>query len=229
MPLPDTPDFDPLAPLYRWMEYASFGPFLERCRYACLPACASRRRALILGDGDGRFTARLMAANAAVQVEAVDASGAMLAALRQRVTTRCANDPGRLRTRQMDVREYAPIAPGFDLVATHFLLDCLTPAEVAELVRRIVPALEPRALWVVSEFAIPSRRWLVAPARLLIRLLYLAFGWMTGLAVRELPDYAAALRQGGLVCEHRERLLGGLLVAEQWRLQTGPADRVRSA
>ena len=46
-----TLNFDRLARPYRWLEYATFGRTLERCRFHFLPALTSARRALVLGDG----------------------------------------------------------------------------------------------------------------------------------------------------------------------------------
>jgi hypothetical protein len=53
------PDFNRLARFYRWMELVSFGPWLCWCRCAFVGEVSACRYALILGDGDGRFTARL--------------------------------------------------------------------------------------------------------------------------------------------------------------------------
>ena len=76
--------FDKLARLYRWMEYFSFGPLLWHTRVALLPKMDAARHALMLGDGDGRFTAALLRRNREVRVVAVDASAAMLKRLQQR-------------------------------------------------------------------------------------------------------------------------------------------------
>jgi hypothetical protein len=54
-------------------------------------------------------------------------------------------------------------------------------------------------------------------ARAVIAGLYAAFGVMTGLRVRRLPDYASALEGAGFVLEDRRRLMGGLLVSDVWR------------
>ncbi|MGH9599640.1 MAG: class I SAM-dependent methyltransferase, partial [Terracidiphilus sp.] len=70
------PDLDRLAGVYRWMELATFGPWLSWCRSAYLGELSGCRRALVLGDGDGRFTAQLLCANPQVEVDAVDASKA---------------------------------------------------------------------------------------------------------------------------------------------------------
>lgn len=211
----ETPgNFDRLAGLYRWMEWGSFGPWLGRCRRAFLGDLLDRPAALVLGDGDGRFTAALLAANERVEVDAVDASGAMLRALKRQA----GRDAGRVRTWVADARRWEPDGRGYDLVATHFFLDCLTTDEVRTLAARLRPALRPDAVWVVSEFAVPEGAYGRVVARPLVALLYFAFGAMTGLRVRRLPEHVEAMEQAGFVMRARRRWLGGLLVAEKWAL-----------
>ena len=212
-------NFDRLAKVYRWMEYFSFGKGLERCRFFFLDRCANARRALVLGDGDGRFTQRLMQQNSTVEIDAADASPRMLQALRERVDALGPQPSARLRTLHCDLRTYTPESRGYDLVVSHFFLDCLSDAEVSALIERMQPALAPDAIWIVSEFSIPQRGWMRLPARAVVAWLYRAFGWMTQLGVRQIPNYAAAMRRYGWVLEARQPLLGGLLTAEVWRLQ----------
>jgi hypothetical protein len=44
----------------------------------------------------------------------------------------------------------------YDLVVTHFSLDCLTTEEVRSLAATLRAAVSPSARWVVSEFALPE-------------------------------------------------------------------------
>jgi len=213
-----TADFDALAGLYRWMEWLSFGPLLGMCRTAFLSELAEARSAVVLGDGDGRFTARLLRAAPGVRVEAVDASAAMLHALLRRA----GENIGRVRPWHGDARflpQEQPERVPFDLVATHFFLDCLTAEEIAALAHRIADSSVPGAQWVISEFAVPAGwfgRWVARP---LVAFLYTAFGLLTGLEVRRLPDYAPGLSAAGFRPERRRTMLGGLLTAEVWRLR----------
>jgi ubiquinone/menaquinone biosynthesis C-methylase UbiE len=207
------PNFDRIAPLYRWMEYATFGRSLERCRNHFLPELQGCRSALVFGDGDGRFLARLLAANPDLRADAVDTSHAMLRLLERR-----ARDAGaRLRTHPTSALTFSP-QRCCDLVVTHFFLDCLTQPELDRLCARIVPHLEPGAQWVVSEFRIPpgAMHW---PSRILVRLLYLAFRMLTGLRIRRLPDHAAALAAAGFTRTAQHLSLGGLLTSELWQLR----------
>lgn len=222
----NTPNFNRLAGPYRWMEFFSFGPFLALTRGTFVDRLGDRRRALVLGDGDGRFTARLLRANSAVRVNAVDGSEAMLAAL----LLRAGPNAGRVNTHLADIRAWqAPNLDShdrYDLIATHFFLDCLTTEEIEQLAGRLRLAARPGALWVVSEFAVPSGWFGRLIAKPLLAGLYFSFGMLTGLAVRVLPDYDGALRQAGFGLLDRRERLGGLLVAELWGAKATDADRV---
>jgi SAM-dependent methyltransferase len=210
-----TPNFDRLVKLYFWMELSTFGPFLSRCRQAFLSELVSARRAVVLGDGDGRFTAELLRVNSHVRIDAVDASPAMLHALLHRA----GQNAGRVSAHCADARNWPPANPPFDLVVSHFFLDCLTTEEIRALAMKVHDAVSPSAMWIVSEFAVPHSwfgRWVAHP---LISLLYRAFGLLTGLKIRSLPDHHGALRNAGFALTQRQTWLCGLLVSEMWRCQ----------
>jgi SAM-dependent methyltransferase len=209
---PGVPNFNRLARIYRWLEWFSFGPFLHRCRCGFLRNLSSPRKGLVLGDGDGRFTAKLLAQNPALQIDAVDASAAMLDQLVQSAS----QNADRVRPYLADARMWEPPAAHYDLIATHFFLDCLTTEEVAVLASRIRSRVKPTSLWLVSEFAVPNGRFGRFVARPLIAVLYGAFGLLTGLKVRHLPDHRNALIAAHFLLLRERRSLGGLLVAELW-------------
>lgn len=206
------PEFDRLARVYRWMEWLTFGPFLQRCRCAWLSSLTGHRRALILGDGDGRFTSRLLQTNPAIHIDAVDASPAMLNQLAKR------SPASRIHTHVADARTFAPARHDYDLIATHFFLDCLTELEVTVLASRLRRHASPGATWIVSDFAIPPNLYGRAFAAPLIRALYLAFRLLTRLQVRTLPDHHTALSQSGWSLRSEQELLGGLLISQAWIL-----------
>jgi ubiquinone/menaquinone biosynthesis C-methylase UbiE len=214
------PDFNRLARIYRWLEYLSFGPSLWRCRIHFLPHLLGCRRALVLGDGDGRFTARLLDANPRIQVTAVDASPRMIASLERAATLH----RNRLTTEVADLRTWKPAESGqFDLIVTHFFLDCLDTNEIADLAQRLTPFLVPDALWLVSEFAIPKSRFCRPIAALLIGFLYRAFRLLTRLQQQSLPDYNRALIATGWARQSESAHLGGVLVSQLWRQHLPPA------
>lgn len=210
------PNFNRLARVYQGLEVVSFGPFLRLCRCAFLPALNSSRRALVLGDGDGRFTARLLRACPNLTIDAVDASSAML----QSLLRRAGPHAPRLRTFLADIRRFQPPNPPYDLFVTHFFLDCLTTAEVQRLAATLRTAAAPHALWLVSEFAVPPGAFGRIVAAPLVRALYWAFARLTGLTVRVLPDHRAALQQSGFTLQEQRSHLAGLLVSQMWQANT---------
>jgi Methyltransferase domain len=210
----DPANFDRLARIYRWMELVTFGPLLGRCRCRFLEQLRNCRTALLLGDGDGRFAARLLTVNPSVRIDAVDASPAMLAALLHRAGP----DRDRVCAHRADVRNWSLEGRCYDLIVTHFFLDCLTTDEVATLAARLRGCSLDQTLWVVSEFAIPEGDFGRLVARRIVASLYRAFGLLTGLAVSGLPAHRAALSNEGFTLHLENPSLGGLLVSEMWRV-----------
>jgi SAM-dependent methyltransferase len=198
------PNFDPVARIYRWAEYLTLGPLLQRTRTHFLPQVADRRRALVLGDGDGRFLAKLLAQNPTLYATAVDSSEAMLQLLRRRCGT------GRLETIHADGLTVAAPA-GTDLIVTHFFLDCFTQEEINALALRLA---RPGVLWLLSDF---RARGLIS--RVYVRSLYFAFRALTDLRVTQLPEPGSALSAAGFHRIAHHQSLGGLLYTELWQCE----------
>lgn len=214
-------DFDRLAGAYRWLEYLSFGPLLWRCRIRFLRLLTEHRRALVLGDGDGRFTAALLRANPEIQVHAVDLSPRML----ERLKTAVGRYADRVTTEVADLRFWRPVnGVEYDLIVSHFFLDCLSSSEVATLARRLAAAAAPGAIWVVSDFAIPQTIFGRIVAKPLVTWLYFAFHQLTGLRQRSLPDHPHGLRAAGWALRHHDRQLCGMLFSQLWQRPPLPGD-----
>ena len=209
------PNFDRVARLYRWAEYLTLGPLLLRARNHFLPQLPPRHRALILGDGDGRALARLLAQQPHLHALAVDTSAAMLHLLRQR----CHPYADRLQTLHASA-----LAPDLfthlatpDLITTHFFLDCLTQPQLDTLTRRIAAHTTPGTLWLISDFGPPHPRLLRPLATLYIGSLYVAFRILTGLRVTHLPNPQASLHAAGFHRIARHDILFGLIYTEIWQ------------
>jgi ubiquinone/menaquinone biosynthesis C-methylase UbiE len=215
----DEPSFDLIARPYRWLEYLTLGRTLERCRNHYLPQLLDRRQALLLGDGDGRFTSNLLDSNQNVRVVAVDTSAAMLKLLRNRSAHAVQNDLVRLRVVQQSALDHVP-EDSPDLIVTHFFLDCLPQTDLDALVRNLAGQIRPGALWLISDFQIPAGAMRI-PAWLYIRTLYLAFRVLTGLRVTHLSDHRTPLAGAGFTRTAHQTSLFGLLTTEMWTYQKG--------
>jgi SAM-dependent methyltransferase len=213
-------NFDRIARVYRWLEYATFGTILETCRFHSLRHVGHARRALVVGDGDGRFLARMLTENPNLTADALDGSPRMAKMLRDLAERERVGD--RVRTHVVDARDMQIPGGPYDLLVTHFFLDCLTEQECRDLLEKVSPQLMPDARWLISEFAVPPDGWTNFAGRMLVSALYTGFRWITNLQVRRLPDYAAVASGFGFALQYRRKFLGGLLVSEVWQACTPP-------
>lgn len=201
---------DAIARCYRWLEYLTFGRALERRRREYLDEVADARSVLILGDGDGRFTAEFVKRNREAIVDSVDLSPRMLALAKRRT-----GDARRLHFWRGDAI-VIELPQKYDLIVSHFFLDCFMEGDLDLLVTRVSDAARPNARWLVSEFCLPSGGMRRFGARLLIRAMYWAFQIATGLKANRLPGYSTLFTQHGFRRVRHVSATGGLLVSELW-------------
>lgn len=206
------PNFDALAPHYRWLEAVTFGPLLQWCRTAFLPQLRDARRALVLGDGNGRFLSALLAVNLDVAVDAVDISPGMTALARRRT-----GNPPRVRFHVADAREHPLRAAHYDLVVTNFFLDCFGPQDLHLVINRLVAALAPGGRWVVGDFRVPSGRLAGPVAAVALAAMYSAFRLTTRLSLGRLVDPSPILAGAGLKFGEERTRLHGFLTTQLWR------------
>jgi Methyltransferase domain len=220
---------DGIAPYYEFLEHLSFGKRLEQRRFAFLGEARTSQSAIVCGGGDGRFLARLLRMNSRLEVDFIELSLKMVELAERRVASMGQSFRERVRFCTGDVRECEPRLGGYDLIVTHFFLDCFSESEVASVVSRLALWAKPGALWLVSDFreaeGAIGRIW----TRSVIRGLYLAFRFATGLKVTRLPDYVRAVSKEGFCVRREERALGGLLHSSVWQLGIPPAESCKGA
>jgi ubiquinone/menaquinone biosynthesis C-methylase UbiE len=196
---------DRIAPHYWWIEKLGMGGTLERRRRRFLPEIENSRRALVLGDGDGRFLRELLRRSSVVRADYVDLSKGMLESARRKAGGE------RVEYRRGDARALEFPRDEYDLIATHFFFDCFEAGDLDALIGRITGAAKPGARWVVSEFSVSN-----LAARLLVRALYLFFRITTGLKTRNLADHRPILRSHGFRLIGASHSHGALVVSELW-------------
>jgi ubiquinone/menaquinone biosynthesis C-methylase UbiE len=201
---------DPIARWYRYAEYLTLGKALEKRRREYLSRMATAKHALLLGDGDGRFTAEFASANRSAKIDSIDLSKNMLALAARRLEALPFPTPA-VRLLRADALT-VPLEGPYDLIVTHFFLDCFSDSQIPELVERISSAATPDAQWIVSEFQTPN-----LAAGFIVKLLYLAFRLLTGSRVQRLPAYAKVLAAHGFQRFAGKTALGGLIISEFWQ------------
>lgn len=208
------PNFDRIARVYRWAEYLCLGPLLRRTREHFLPELRPAYHVLVLGDGDGRFSAKMLRMFPSTRIFAMDISRGMLDLLRRR----CSFASHRVQTCHADIAALPRCTPihHYDVIVSHFFLDCLAQSSLDTLVSTVAEDARPGLVWLISDFGLPHQqpwRWL---GQLYVDLLYRAFGRLTGLRAQALPDIAGTLQRFRFRRLLRYEQLGGLLYSELW-------------
>lgn len=208
--------FDTLAPIYRGMETVTAGRIMQDCRTSFLTATANCRRALLLGEGPGRFLVELLRTNPEVEVTCIERSPRMIqVALRH--LSRQGLDHARVTFVSADALAWLPPAEKFDLVATHFFLDCFQPEELALLVPKIASCTDDGAHWLLSDFRMPECGWRAWRARLILSVLYAFFRLTTGLSASHLTPPDTFLEVAGFRLVKRRLNNFDLVHSDLWR------------
>jgi SAM-dependent methyltransferase len=202
-------NFDRIAPHYRWLETITMGHALQRCRTAWLDTVTDARDDLILGEGNGRFLAECGCRLKEARFTVVDGSAKMLALARRR-------HPDAVFI-QAELPGWKPLPESFDLIVTHFFLDCFPAEEVREVVESLAAAARPRARWLLADFREPERGARRLRARLLLALAYGFFGIAAGVRAHRLTAPDPTLTACGFHLKERVLYKAGLLHSDVWQ------------
>jgi SAM-dependent methyltransferase len=208
--------FDAIAPWYRTLETIAFGNALQRARLAWLDAIGSPRRALIVGEGNGRFLAALLQRLPLIRIDCVDTSEQMLALARQHVLRTAPDQISRVAFLQHDITSWAP-HDRYDLIVTHFLLDCFNTHQVGRIVAKLAQATAPNATWLLAEFRIPEAGFARNHARAWLAIMYRFFRVVARIEACDLVDPSPFLRAEGFVLERQLLFRFRMLKSEVWQ------------
>ena len=190
--------FDLVAPHYRWLETIAFGNALQRARTRWIDTLARPKRTLIVGEGDGRFLCELVRAFPTIDVDCIDASEAMLQLARARLRRTHPESFSHVHFICEDILRWSP-QQSYDLLVTHFFLDCFPGTELQAVIAKLASAAEPGAVWLIADFSIPRKRFARAHARLWLRMMYTFFRATAGIAANELGDPTPYLNDHGFI------------------------------
>ena len=205
--------FDAVAPWYRPLETLAFGNALQRARVACLDAIGSPRRALIVGEGNGRFLAELLQRQPLIRIDCVDESERMLDLARRHILQTAPGEISRVAFFQHDVTSWAP-NDRYDLIVTHFLLDCFSTQQVGSVVAKLAQAAAPNATWLLADFRIPEAGLPRSHARVWLAVMYWFFRSVARIEARVLVDPSPFLRAEGFRLEQQLLFRFGMLKSE---------------
>ena len=212
--------FDLVAPHYRWLEKIAFGNALQRARTCWIDTIARPKRTLILGEGDGRFLCELVRAYPKIEVDCIDASEAMLQLARARLRRMHPESFSRVHFVHENILKWTP-RKSYDLLVTHFFLDCFPGRELQAIIAKLASAAEPSALLLLADFTIPRKRFARAHARLWLRMMYAFFRATAGIAAKELVDPIPYLDGCGFTRASGNLSRGSMLRSDVYVAATG--------
>ncbi|MGE3310375.1 MAG: trans-aconitate 2-methyltransferase [Limisphaerales bacterium] len=207
--------FERLAPHYRAMEAVLAGGILQRSRTRFLDAARDRRQALLLGEGPGRFVVELLRSNPSVRVVCVEKSPRMILEARTSLARR-GIDASRVQFEERDALTWIPPRDTFDLVVTHYFLDCFRCEELGSLIPRIAEGATRSARWLLADFHRPDCGWRKWRARIILAAMYAFFRIAAGLSASSLTPPDPFLLEAGFFLAERRFANAGLVRSDLW-------------
>lgn len=206
--------FDFIAPHYRWLEGITFLDKLQTARIAFIDQLGTPKRALITGEGDGRFLGELLCEHPAITVDCLDASARMLQLARKRV-----DGDSRVRFLHENLLNWSPEKNAYNLIVTHFFLDCFAKDEIADIVAKLASGATRNAIWLLADFSIPSRGPARLHAQIWLGAMYRWFRLTTRISGSRLVDPTGILQCHGFCLAARHLWQFGLIKSELWHRQ----------
>jgi ubiquinone/menaquinone biosynthesis C-methylase UbiE len=207
--------FDALAPHYRWMELLLAGEKLQRCRTAFLNRIPPPENILIWGEGNGRFLVECRRAWHQARIVCADASGRMLTIAKRRLEQNRL-DAQEIEFLRADVLDWSPPKQEFDLIVTHFFLDCFRAEQIQVIVNKLGTAARQKAAWLVADFQAPEFGFQRLRAKLILKVMYLFFRMATRLPATVLTRPDPFLSHREFVLKARRVSEWGLLHSDLW-------------
>jgi ubiquinone/menaquinone biosynthesis C-methylase UbiE len=188
--------FDLVAPYYRALETIAFGNALHQARIHWINNIPRPGRALIVGEGNGRFLCDFLDVHPGVEIDCVDASKRMLEIARSRVCRTHPQSSTGVRFLQRDILHWAP-PDSYDLIVTHFFLDCFEMPQLKSIVGKLADVARKDAIWLLTDFMLPKSRLARAHSAVWLRAMYAFFRLSARIEAKELVDPRAHLEAEG--------------------------------
>ncbi|TPE43509.1 class I SAM-dependent methyltransferase [Pontibacter mangrovi] len=212
--LPDS-GFHRVASFYDPLSRLVYGRALQQAQLALLPFVPEGARVLVIGGGTGWLLEQLLHAGKRLEILYLEAAPAMLQMSRQKYDAFPKPHQAQVQFRLGTEQALQP-QEQFDVIITPFLLDLFPPQRLQALMGRLAQALHPKGQWLFADFWPVQQRplwW----QRLLIKSMYVFFGWLSQVQARQLPDYQQHFKDLGFSPTHSQSFYGGMVQAKVFK------------
>jgi hypothetical protein len=209
-------NFDRLAAHYHWLEKLFAGGLMQRCRTTFLARTKNCRRALLVGEGTGKFLVELLRFNPQIQITCVEHCEGMIEQTRERLAMEKL-DGARVQFKQMDALDWTPPLEKFDLIVTNFFLDCFRAEQLQKLVPLLAASTTADAVWLLTDFCVPESGWQRWRAKIILAMLYAFFKLTTSLSANWLTPPDMFLTNSGFKLVDRRLASFGFAHSDFWQ------------
>lgn len=209
--------FDRIARYYRLLETIAFGQQLQRARVCWIDQVPVPKRVLIVGEGNGLFLCELLRVYPNITVDCIDASEEMLNLARARVLATRPESFAQIHFLHHDILNWSP-RDSYDLLITHFFLDCFPRTEMKTIIDKLTEAAAPKAAWLLADFSIPAEGMFARMhSKLWVRMMYWFFRSVARISADQLVDPSPCLQRNEFVRASCEVSCRRMVKSELWR------------
>jgi hypothetical protein len=141
----------------------------------------------------------------------------MLELARQRIERRLPADATHVGFLRHDITSWTPPEGSYDLIVTHFFLDCFSEARIADIVNTLSRAATPNATWLLADFSMPAQGFARIRASLWLAAMYRFFRFTSGIEAKELAGPSPFLRAAGFALASQHLFRSGMVKSQLWR------------
>jgi tRNA (cmo5U34)-methyltransferase len=182
--------FNWLARHYNFLARLVFGKAIWKSQAHFLTFIPPGTKLLIVGGGSGEILPYLWRINPGCSIWYVEASSEMLAMASKKVKPEVRNKVNFIHGTEAAI----PEGIVFDVIITHFFLDLFPNEKGLALCRNLYRQLQPRGLWLISDFVNGGKWW----QRLMLWMMYRFFVVTCKIEATSLPSWESQLRLAGM-------------------------------
>lgn len=190
-----------------------FGKKLEYARFDCLSIFETGKpqRALVLGDGDGRFSYNALKLNPHLSIDSIEQSSSMREQARKRIQQLGKDDARRHAHIAYNALTYSFPISEYDIVVVQFFLDCFESSNANRLLSKLARALKANGKLAYADFSVPGRYPTKLIGKTVVSFLYLFFRMTANIESKRLPTL---VWPDSLELTLKRQIMDGLVVCE---------------
>jgi len=122
-----------------------------------------------------------------------------------------------VRFLHQDITSWIAPEHHYDLLVTHFFLDCFAETQLTAIVSKLARTTTGSGCWLLADFCVPAERVARLPAQVWLAVMYQFFRVTARIDARQLIDPTPFMRGEGFALAGQHSFRKGMLKSEMWR------------